>query len=389
MSYGYANRNPYDQRQGGAQPGYGAPSPQYGGYSNGPAMGRGDYDGTNVEMEPLTGTGSSFPREQDPKAILNECRDVDRGIEEIKEVIKTIQSIQATILSAPDSTSATSQLTNATSQLMAMYRNLTGRVKNIKQKPESGSPRNAPHVRKVDHDLKETLETYRKVDSDFGRAFRDQYARQYRIVHPEASEAEAQLAANNPDGQMFAQAIMQSDRRGQSQTARNAVEQRHAAIEKIAQQMAELADLFQDMDNLVVQQEAAVTNIEMKGEEVVDNMGKGTEQIGVAVKSARNARKWKWWCLGIVVLIIIIIVVVVLIYKFVIQTPVKTAKRFVLTDSIPAIKLSTSGRAVVLGQDFKSSSKMVVPGVEWKGDELVVPGMEYVPGSRKSKRFEA
>ena len=64
--------------------------------------------------------------------------------------------------------------------------------------------------------------------------------------------------------------------------------------------MMELAELFQDMDNLVVQQEAAVVNIEMKGEEVVENMDKGTEQIGVAIQSARNARKWKWWCLGIV-----------------------------------------------------------------------------------------
>jgi syntaxin 1B/2/3 len=63
--------------------------------------------------------------------------------------------------------------------------------------------------------------------------------------------------------------------------------------------MIQLAELFNDMENLVMQQEAAVTNIEMKGEEVVENMDKGNEEIGTAIVHARNTRKWKWWCLCI------------------------------------------------------------------------------------------
>ena len=125
-------------------------------------------------------------------------------------------------------------------------------------------------------------------------------ARQYRIVRPEASEAEVRRAVeDNTEQQVFSQALMQSNRRGQAQSTLNAVESRHQEIQKVGRQMEELAELFEDMQNLVVQQEAAVVNIEMKGEEVVENMDKGTEQIGVAIKSARNARKWKWWCLGI------------------------------------------------------------------------------------------
>jgi len=258
--------------------------------------------GTNVEMEPLTGTGTSFPRQQDPNAILNECRDVDGGIREIKAQLKHIQQdLHTAVLNNPDSGNRgpAKQLEDATAELMAMYRNLTGRVKNIKQKPESGSPRNAPQVGKIDRELKETLQQYRTVEADFTRRLREQAARQYRIVRPDASEAEVQEAIEDPNQQMFSQALMQSDRRGQAQSTMRAVTDRHEAIKKIEQQMIELSELFQDMDNLVVQQEAAVTNIEMKGEEVVDHMDKGNEQIGVAIQSARNTRKWKWWCLGI------------------------------------------------------------------------------------------
>jgi len=113
--------------------------------------------GTNVEMEPLTGTGTSFPRQQDPNAILNECRDVDGGIREIKAQLKHIQQdLHTAVLNNPDSGNRgpAKQLEDATAELMAMYRNLTGRVKNIKQKPESGSPRNAPQVGKIDRELK-------------------------------------------------------------------------------------------------------------------------------------------------------------------------------------------------------------------------------------------
>lgn len=258
--------------------------------------------GTNVEMEPLTGTGNSFPHRDSPTAILDECRDIDTGIQDITRVVfKEIEDLQKAILNNPNTTdnSLQNQLDQANSKLMAMYRNLTGRVKRIKEKPESGSPRNAPQVGKVDRDLKLTYKNYLKIEADFERKMKEQFARQYRIVRPDASEAEVQEAIQDPNQQMFSQALMQSNRQGQAQSTLNAVTARHQELKKIEQQITELAQLFQDMDNLVVQQEAAVTNIEMKGEEVVENMDKGTEQIGVAIKSARNARKWKWWCLGI------------------------------------------------------------------------------------------
>lgn len=62
----------------------------------------------------------------------------------------------------------------------------------------------------------------------------------------------------------------------------------------------ELAQLFQDLETLVVQQEAAVTQIEQKGEEVTENVGKGNTELDGAVVKARAARRKKWICLGII-----------------------------------------------------------------------------------------
>ena len=108
--------------------------------------------------------------------------------------------------------------------------------------------------------------------------------------------------------------LLNSDRRGNAQRTLGAVNQRHQEIQKIERQMIELAQLFTDLENIVVQQEPLVANIEQKGEEIQDNMVKANVELGGAVKSARAARKKKWICLGICVAIIIVVIIIVLVY---------------------------------------------------------------------------
>lgn len=255
-------------------------------------------------MAPLTQNGGSFARQGDPNAILNECRDVDRGIDEIEMKLNDLRKMQQRSLDDPDSSMnspVNRQLDAAGAETMTAYRSLAARIKAIKQQPESGSPKNAPQVGKVDRKLKSAINQYQNLESDFRKKLQAQMARQYRIVRPNASEAEVREAVEDTSNQqVFSQALLQSDRRGQSQAALAAVESRHAAIQKIEGQMIELAELFQDMEALVVQQEAAVTIIEQKGEEVVENMDQGNQQIGTAIVSARARNRKKWWCLLIV-----------------------------------------------------------------------------------------
>ncbi|PSS15314.1 hypothetical protein M430DRAFT_29294 [Amorphotheca resinae ATCC 22711] len=382
MSYGYGGRNPYDQRggapapQGEAYDPYGGPAPAYGRpYDSAPAMGRDDFAGQNLEMEPLAPNGQQFGHQNDPNKILNECREIDRGIDEIKASLATLATLQQRSLDDSDSSAQSNtnrQLDAISAETMTMYRNFAGRIKAIKQQPESGSPKNAPQVGKIDRKLKAAIQEYQSMDSAFRRKLQDQMARQYRIVRPDATEQEVRQAVEDISNQqqMFSQALLQSDRRGQSRAALSAVENRHQAIQKIESQMIELAELFQDMEALVVQQEAAVVNIEMKGEEVVENLDKGNQEIGTAIVSARNARKWKWWCLGICVLIIIIIIIIVLIYKFVVQQPApkSSSKRWALPEPFYIPPFSPN--------NAQNEERYVVPGLAWSSDNSLTPTPE-------------
>lgn len=75
------------------------------------------------------------------------------------------------------------------------------------------------------------------------------------------------------------------------------VRARHEEIQKIERDFVELAQMFQDLDALVVQQEAAVTQIDESGEEVLTNVNKANEEISGAIEKARSRNRKKWWCL--------------------------------------------------------------------------------------------
>ncbi|CAM1504353.1 Fc.00g019440.m01.CDS01 [Cosmosporella sp. VM-42] len=335
QQYGYGGQNPYDQRDPSPS-GYDAPQgPGYeqerygnggrGGYGQNPGFG-GEIKlelGSNVEMEPLAYNASSMAQRDDPNAILNECRDIDQGINTVEQNLEQLGLLQQRTLDDADSSSSSTnnrQLDALASETMALYRTLTERVRTVKSNPDARSPKNNPQVSRVDRRLKAAIQQYQQVESQFRKRTQDQMARQYRIVRPDATDDEVREAVEDTTGgQVFSQALMQSDRQGRARAALSAVQDRHQALVKIEQQMVELAQLFQDMDTLVVQQEVAVTQIEQKAEEVVENLDKGNEEIGVAVNTARGTRKKKWICLGICVTIIVIIVIIVLIYIFVVK----------------------------------------------------------------------
>ncbi|KAI6377524.1 hypothetical protein MCOR25_002507 [Pyricularia grisea] len=295
-------------------------------------MGRDDYSSSqNVEMASLTQNGAGFSGQgasgnSDPNFILNECRSIDDGVGQIEGNLNQLRMLQDRSLNEADATGSQTQrqLDSLSSETMAMYRALTDRVRKVKSSPEASQARNTAQVNRVDRRLKAAINQYQQIESGFRQKSRDQLERQYRYVRPDADDREVRDAvedAANGGGQIFQQALMQSDRRGQARAVLNAVQDRHEQMKKIEQQMIELSQLFQDMDTLIVQQEVQVAQIEQKGEEIVENLDKGNEEIVVAVETAKKTRKKKWICLGICITIVVVIAAIIAIYFLIINPP--------------------------------------------------------------------
>lgn len=171
----------------------------------------------NAEMTNMNGggaTGAGATGARGPDHILNECRAVDRAIDDIDQELQKLDGVQQRYL-ADTNTSRESPLGREVDRLnqnvMTQYRALVDRVRNVKSDPESGSPRNAPQVGKVDRRLKTTINKSQQLERDFRRRAQEQIERQYRIVRPDASEAEVREAVEDTSNQqVFSQAVSRS-----------------------------------------------------------------------------------------------------------------------------------------------------------------------------------
>ena len=81
------------------------------------------------------------------------------------------------------------------------------------------------------------------------------------------------------------------------------VRARHNELLQIEQSINELAGLFQDLDTLIVQQEAVVERAEEQTEQTNQHLQEGNKQVDIGISHARRTRKLKWWCALVVFLI--------------------------------------------------------------------------------------
>lgn len=73
--------------------------------------------------------------------------------------------------------------------------------------------------------------------------------------------------------------------------------ERSEAIRKIERDMIELSRMYQEVAELVQQQEAPVEQISEDAEQAKTHIQDANVNLSKAVKSAINARKWKWYAL--------------------------------------------------------------------------------------------
>lgn len=156
--------------------------------------------------------------------------------------------------------------------------------------------------------FKSELDKYQSIERDYQHRYREQIARQYRIVNPDATEQEVQEAteANWGDEGVF-QAALRTNRTGHASSLLGNVRARHNELQRIEQTLSELAVLYQELATLVEQQDPVIESAENNAVNTVENIEKGNEQVKIANDHARRRRKLQWWCALVVVLIIIAI----------------------------------------------------------------------------------
>ncbi|KAF1849384.1 t-SNARE [Cucurbitaria berberidis CBS 394.84] len=241
--------------------------------------------------------------------FLSRIDGTKQRIGQLTSDIQAISNIHQRMLSSPDNRSS-AELESIVSQTQIRNTQIKDEIKFL-EKDAAREPNNTfkrTQVEALKRTFKSQLEDFQREEADYSKRYREAIGRQYRIVNPEATEAEVQEAANADWGEegIFTQAL-KSNRSGQASSVLGAVRARHNDIQRIEKTMSELALLFTQLNEQVVYQEAQVTQVENQTVQVNDDSKHANTQLDQGIKSARRARKLKWWTLFVVVLILVIV----------------------------------------------------------------------------------
>ncbi|CRK45996.1 hypothetical protein BN1723_016622 [Verticillium longisporum] len=254
---------------------------------------------------------SSAPTTISQQDFLGRVQNLRNEIRTLTADIEHIAQLHQRALSSADSV-ASDQLNNAVAQTQLRNTQITEEIKFLERDAartqDASRASKQAQLNSVKNTFKDELHRYMQVESEYQKRYKEQIARQYRIVNPDATEEEVHEATEVDWGnEGVFQTALKNNRLGQANSVLGNVRARHSELQRIERTLAEVAQLFQEMAVLVEQQEAVVDAAEQNAVNTVENIQKGNEQVEVANKHARNRRKLKWWCLLVVVLIIIIV----------------------------------------------------------------------------------
>lgn len=303
MSYNYGQQNPYAQNTSYNNDHYGPSNYQ------GQQQGGGGY-----EMAPLN--GQPYQQATNPQVFFGRITELRQMDEDINSRISELERLQNESLGHVDESSsaeASRHIDALVAEISTMNRSMAGKIRQLKTEALRDQEK-SNQVGPLERKFKQTLTNYQQIEVAYQKRSRELLARQYKIANPNATDEQIRdIQEGDPNAQIFTQATMQGNRTGAARSALAEVRSRHNDIQKIEKTMVELAELFEQMNQLVVEQDTIVEQIGEYSSKAEQDTGEAVKQLDTAIKSAEGARRKKWWCLLLVFIIIIIIVIIVVV----------------------------------------------------------------------------
>ncbi|KAI8854172.1 t-SNARE [Chytridium lagenaria] len=154
--------------------------------------------------------------------------------------------------------------------------------------------------------LKESTRNFFSVETEVKASGREQFARQYRIARPQASDHEIDAAIENGTSDVFSQELL-SSRVADQRRQLDSVQDRARALHKIQESMTELLRIVQELDAEIDKQQVFIDEVQSHVETAAVNAEQGVRQLEQGVRLAASARKKQMWIFIIILIVLIII----------------------------------------------------------------------------------
>ncbi|KAK3359076.1 t-SNARE [Lasiosphaeria hispida] len=296
---GYGYSQPYGQQEQHEMQPYGGQNQQYGQQQQ--QEGYGQYDSA-----PAPQAGHALSQGD----FLSQVSAIRSEIQSLGVNVQNIASLHQRALTANDDGAAQRQLDGLVAQTQLKNTAIRSQIQQLKGDAERTTDGSFGLKKRqyeiINNEFKTAIQKYIQEEQQYKERYREQIARQYRIINPQADEAEVRQAADADWGnEGIFQTALKSNRSGQASAVLGNVRAQHNDMEKIRRTLEELVDLFQGLETQLALQAPIVENVSHIAEQTKDDLANANVHIDKGVKSAWNRRKLKWWCLLVCILILI------------------------------------------------------------------------------------
>jgi len=174
--------------------------------------------------------------------------------------------------------------------------------------------------------IKELILKFQEATKRYRDALHEYTVKQLRIIFPDLDDKTLALELANANTSIFQDVLKTANRKGKAKSVLEEAQKRHNDILTIERKVAQLAELFQELNSLVSLDQPIVDKIVAEAAEAKAEVKEGHEEVKLANKYAVSYRQKKWWAVLLGVLIVIAIIIVVVVTQVVEKAPVSSAK---------------------------------------------------------------
>ncbi|GAA5853726.1 hypothetical protein JCM9279_000288 [Rhodotorula babjevae] len=248
--------------------------------------------------------------------FYDEVAGIRDGIRTLDASLDTLSILHLASLQSP-SPSLSLELSTLSSSLSADIASFRARIEALGAQVEGEAKRG--HWDALKKALQRAVDKWQRVERAQRERVRDKIGRQMLIVNPDATDEQIQQAFETSGGgaqQIFQQALA-GTRSAAATAALSEATSRRDELVHIEETLVELAQLMQQVADLVITQDSTLTHLETTADAVRADLEHGTKQVGLARASAAAARHKRKMCaaFGLVLVVVLVVVVAVEVRK--------------------------------------------------------------------------
>jgi t-SNARE complex subunit (syntaxin) len=154
-----------------------------------------------------------------------------------------------------------------------------------------------PYFEKIAAFLQRRLETvkgnYQIARREYEKREERQNERRYKIIGGKVPTSHPEVE----NGSIFANYLLETDKNYQSTHALSNVTNRHTEVQNIEGGVSTLARLFEEVEELIKQQEEPIKASELNSEQTAGQVEQGITEETKAIKHIRSRNSKRWWAL--------------------------------------------------------------------------------------------